>query len=166
MKKVLLIGIVLAILLLAMPQGVMAISQQAVVNANYYSATTFVVNNKFVGPWNLVVSPDNTKDPGLSFDITTLDDWSVMASASNEGFMTGSNGDLKSLFQMDLRTTPASGFQRLDLATSKVANSGGPSSEVQTWNSKLYQPVLYNDYGSASGTGYTITITFVSTTDF
>ena len=163
MKKLLLLGFVLAICILAMPQGVLAIDQPVTVNAVYYSATTFVVTNN-VGTWTLAVDGSNTNPAGLSFDIKTLDDWSVMASASNEGFMTGSNGDLKSLFQMDLRTTPALGFERLDLATSKVANSGGPSSEVQTWNSKLYQPVLYNDYGS--GTGYTITITFVSTTDF
>jgi len=165
MKKLLLLGFVLAICILAMPQGVLAIDQPVTVNAVYYSATTFVVTNN-VGTWTLAVDGSNTNPAGLSFDIKTLDDWSVSASAGNGGYMTGSNGDLKSRFEMDLRTTPALGFQRLDLATPKVANSGGPSSVVQHWTSNLYQPVLFNDYGSASATGYAITLTFTSTTDF
>jgi hypothetical protein len=159
MKKVLLIGFILAILLFAFPQGVMAadIPKSVTIDATYGNIpTTFTVDNN-VQNWALAVGT-TPYDTALTFHVTTLDNWQVTAAATDSGKMRGSVGVLQTELAVN---TPASGWTNFLTA---LQNSGTAKSTEQSWSQDLAQTVTTTDFGSTSG--YHITITFTCSTTF
>jgi hypothetical protein len=170
MKKVLLIGFVLAILLLAFPQGVMAAAPvPVIVSATYTSTTVFTAaTNATAFPWTLTVGP-NSNPYALEFGLETLDKWTVTGEdtslnrgtiAHHDGCMTGSVAHLISYFEMDA----GSGYSTF--ATPLVIKAGNANSipHSQDWKADIRQYVLNTDY--ASSNGYEITLTFTCATSF
>jgi hypothetical protein len=167
MKKLLLIGIVLAICILAMPQGVLAATETSpvTVNALYagnplaFAAAEDVASGGWA--WNLLVNNDNYKSPALKFTVTSSSNWNVLATATDGGFMKGSLGTLKQPFQMEVNqggtaTTVGSGLT--------VLHDYGPVAPNTIYKSAIWQSVGNDDFGST--TGYAITLTFTCTSDF
>jgi hypothetical protein len=181
MKRVLLIGIILAILILAMPQGVLAVGPNAplpvVVNAQYgaTSATTFdAVLHTVSGVWTWdLVTPsasDNLKSPAIDFTVNSLAIWDVTAYDSyatpagrQKGFLHGDLGDLQNPVQM----TSGGGVTWNTLTTYTSGSpltvySGASKTSAQTWSENLKQPVTATDLASHSGYHTQITYTCVA----
>jgi len=168
MKKLLLIGFVLAILLLAFPQGVLAAAPKAVeVNASYgiASVTTFDAHlwDTMPTPWGLSVG-DNTGNY-MQFHLSTMDDWSVTGSdtsgSATTGYMVGSEHSLKTPFQ--IYSTFNGGFRDFTTPGLKI-KEGASSTANQDWQEAIQQTVTNTDY--ASSTLYKIVLTFTCATDF
>jgi hypothetical protein len=175
MKKLLLIGLILAILLLAFPQGVMAapVNQPVIVNAQYTtSQLTFTANpvaSKF--PWTLIRSDvtgynDNLNSDALVFTVDSNGPWTVVAadtSTAHKGHMieAGTAGShwLNQLFQ--IRDTAT---YTLDGATAVQIQTGNPVDVGFT--KSIAQPLLVADHDFASSAGYTITVTFTCSNGF
>jgi|WetSurMetagenome_2_1015567.scaffolds.fasta_scaffold06643_4 hypothetical protein len=189
MKRVLLIGIVLAICILAMPQGVLAVAPgtgvPVVVDAAYgaSAATDFnAVIHQVSGiawSWDLVAADPNLnlKSPAIDFTLSTLAPWSVTAYESYappatpyvgaKGHMHGDLADLQTPFEM---TTAQSGggwydFTPYTSAASQLAvKSGTSSTSPQPWSENLRQAVTATDL--ASHGGYHTQLTFTCTAPF
>jgi hypothetical protein len=175
MKKLLLIGLILAILLLAFPQGVMAAApQDVVVNANYQQ-TDVVFTADPAAPWSWTLLADdadsNLYPAALVFTVTSNADWTVSAEdtktvAQNKGHMieagTGGSHFLKQLFEIQ---NPANnGFLTLEGSGPVLIQSG--LATVTGFNKDIRQSVLTADRDYASSSGYTITVTFTCTNGF
>ena len=165
MKKVLLILFVLAICVLAFPQGVLAAtfpSNDVVISANYGTTTTFnAAKGVFPVPWNLAAGYDNEVKDGIVFTLTTqAPTWRVTAESDNGGFMHGNQGNLLSPFLVH------STFNSQYLAPTggMVVKEGSSNYNNQNWNEYIRQPVALNDMGS--GNGWTITIVFTCDAGF
>jgi hypothetical protein len=94
MKKLLLLGLILAICILAMPQGVLA--DTATVNANVVQFTDFTASGDVSG-WNLYYGnpgPVNTQTDGLTLNVIANNPWHVTVLGTNGGKMMpfGSGG--------------------------------------------------------------------------
>jgi len=84
MKKVLLIGLILAICILAMPQGVMALqsTKNATVNANVVQALTFTATRNAYPSgleWALTSGTDNLYPAAVRFQVVSTSAWTVVA---------------------------------------------------------------------------------------
>jgi hypothetical protein len=175
MKRVLLIGFILAICILAMPQGVLAADYPKTipVDAQYGLATDFTVtpaSTSGVWNWNLQSGApfyDNHWTQALLFSVTTSYDWSVAVADTSSlgsgrhvyGFMEGNMHNLLYPFEMTLNAGRGAIKD-----SSNVKDNGHPSFSAQTWYADFWQPVADNDYGST--TGYAITLTFTCTSEF
>jgi hypothetical protein len=169
MKKVLLLGLILAICILAMPQGALAADPvPVIINAQYGSSfvTTFNAYT-YAGegsewPWVLGVG-DNTNK--IQFELNTLDDWTVTGSdtsgSSEKGFMKGSEHFLTSAFQV---YSESEGNLVTFESDNQEIKAGAASTADQDWLADIHQTVVDTDY--ASSTPYTITLTFTCTTSF
>ena len=165
MKKVLLILFVLAILLLAFPQGVLAAtfpSNDVVINAEFGTATSFDAQKNataFPTPWVLTPGENNQVDEGINFFLTTQSNgWSVTAESANNGFMTGGLQNLQSPFLVYSTTggyvAPTGGAPIKD---------GDALNTAQDFSANIRQPVALNDVGAAL---WTITIVFTCSAGF
>jgi hypothetical protein len=186
MKKLLLLGLILAILILAMPQGVSAATAPAnpVVNANI--AHTLVFTAPSPAAWVLdrgTVATDNylsSTGSGTAPIVMTVDSangWGVTAVDAN--ILTGA-GHMVPVTPF----TPAEAGPLVNALQVMTAGPVGPTgtytalptaspftpvtirtgvSGVTTWNEDLKQTVALTDYSLTTGGPYRMTITFTCT---
>ena len=105
MKRILLLGIILAILILAMPQGVLALSdaKTAIVNANVVQALTFSVTPAgALTDWQLTSGTTNDQADAVTFHVISTAGWDVKAADAT------TSGHPGHLVQWDGSTYPAS----------------------------------------------------------
>jgi hypothetical protein len=178
MKRVLLIGFILAILILAMPQGVLALTQGSNVDvkAIFAPPLTFSASSASTSgsvTWNLGRGSDNLYPSGLSFTIGAAAPWDITASHTptgsfTKGHMSGATHQLAAPFQMTLGRNV--GVAAPSAGTMGDLTSGTPiviSSEVPratTYNSNMWQTVTGDDWGEQLG--YSMTIVFTATAAF
>jgi hypothetical protein len=172
MKRVLLIGFILAICILAMPQGVLAApaAQPVTINAAYGSATTFSVytdsgTGTTLNMGTLVANQDNIVDPALHFNVKSQSTWTVTGRDTSGhayvGYMTGTQGHLIDALQM---TTKEDANWHDFTGASLTVNHGIPSASAVPWTTALNQRVEDTDYGST--TPFAIQLTFDCATTF
>ena len=157
MKRVLLLGIVLAILILAMPQGVLAsdIPGDVVVSADYAgSELIFVPNTISSFSWELFEADadDNLYPGALEFDVDSTLDWDVFvkdAKTSDTGKMVSG-----SYHCTPFEIEDTDGLTALT-GSDQLIEKGAPVDEYFTKD--IAQPVGQSDY---SATGYQVTLTF------
>jgi hypothetical protein len=155
MKKLLLFGLILAILILAMPQGVLAFGTSATVNANIEGVMTCDANSN-VNPWALVRNNVNSVNDGISYNVTSTTDW-TMTAADITNPLTGHMRDstvsknLINPFGIEKET----GGQA-SLETAVQVKSGTPITKTK-FDANINQTVDYADY---SGNAYQIQIQF------
>ena len=179
MKKVLLIGLILAICILAMPQGVLAATATPVVNANI--AHTLVFTAPSPSLWTLgrgATATDNllSSGPGaIPIGVDTANKWELKAIDANAGGIEGHQAHM----------IPTSGFvptYALPLENALEVQTGGwggtptftalpesgnapviirsaQPSGVVSFTEDLKQTVGISDYVLTAGT-YQMTITF------
>ena len=167
MKKLLLIVFVLAICILAFPQGVLAAAFTAdpvTINAVYGTATDFnAVRNPAFTSWTLTeAASPNQVDNAIMFTLTTQSPtWSVTAASDNSGFMHGDQGvNLNSAFFMYADDVPGFVIPTADV----LIKHGSSSNANQNWNAAVRQPIIAADPGSS--TPWHITITFTCSAGF
>ena len=179
MKKLLLIGVILAILILAMPQGVLAATQAPVVNANI--AHTLVFTAPSPSLWTLgrgATATDNllSSGPGaIPIGVDTANKWELKAIDANAGGTAGHQAHM----------IPTSGFTPTyavplenalqvqtggwggtatftalpESGTTPVTIKAAQLSGVYSFTEDLKQTVGISDYVLTAGT-YQMTITF------
>ncbi len=165
MKKLLLIVFVLAICILAFPQGVLAdpAPVSRIITATYGSETTFNVD--LVSPsggwdWELVANDadDNEVTNALDFFVTSQSEWDVYAYGdygTPVGYMWGSQGHLIAPLVITYGNKAGWG----DLTTGSLLIRGeDPSADEVNWQESINQPVADNDKGSS--TPFTTTVRF------
>jgi hypothetical protein len=172
MKKVLLILFVLAICVLAFPQGVMAETtlpaQNVPIDATYGgSELAFLADLDLGDGWVLSAGSDNVAPDALTFTVSSSHAWSVSAddiksnSDPNEGFMIGDEGPFTTPIWMEFNQD---GTQHNIIARPNVLSGYGPIAPDTVYTSDLWQRVLDSDFGSTNP--YTITIAFTCTSPF
>jgi len=161
MKKVLLIGLILAILLLAFPQGVMAVDSDfdtALVTANIDDVCA-VTADYVGGTWNLArdSADANLNDNAISVTVDSTSPFDLMAEdkagTANDGFMVSGTTPLKTGFVLE-------GFAAGALASEvTVINDHGPqdAADVDPFLYDIAQQVTNDDDSSLE---YKITVTF------
>jgi hypothetical protein len=184
MKRVLLIGIVLAICILAMPQGVLATTltgKNVNVDAKYAGADITCTPASTVGSgssstWVLTKANNpNLKTGGITVGLETTRSYTITAYDSkgltNEGKMTATDGAgahvLANAFQMQMGGTggvlgAAADIIETTPGTPKLFVSGPPSKP--TLSSSIWQNIADTDWSSA--TPYSITIVFTCSNDY
>jgi hypothetical protein len=178
MKKVLLIGFVLAICVLAFPQGVMALEKPVTVDATF-AVKTFqfdaVTNSASpaVWPWVLSVGPDNINNDALKFTVDSSRLWEITAYDYNyaathhkNGYMFGTDpNSLINPFEMQVGGTGGVMDGRgtvIGLPASPISIlKGNPNVDPQIFYSDIWQKVQADDFGATDG--YHITLYFVAT---
>jgi hypothetical protein len=177
MKKLLLIVFVLAICVLAFPQGVMAETildpQEKTIDATYGgSALEFLVDLNLGEGWVLEVGGDNNLvDNALTFTVSSSHDWSVQAddiqenTPSTEGYMVGDEGPTRHLTRPIQMQYNEDGAIDLTGGPRNVLENYGPISPDTVYHSDLWQEVLASDYGTTLNP-FTITIEFTCSSPF
>jgi hypothetical protein len=181
MKKLLLIGLILAILILAMPQGVSAatVPQAPIVNANIVHTLGFTapspatwVLDRGTSATDNYLSGSSAGDP-IVMTVDSATTWGVTAIDSNTGGTAGSQAHMKPTAGFAPATalplvnalqvqTGASAYTALpETGTTPVTIQTG-SQGVTTWNEDLKQTVALTDITLTTGT-YQMTITFTCT---
>jgi hypothetical protein len=165
MKKLLLIGLILAILLLAFPQGVMAVDDdQAVINANLAGVTLNFKVTEPGGMWelargaNTLGTTDATK---IKIEVDTSNYWTVSAedtTTAHKGHMISAGTPATFLTQvLYIQKTVGNG----PLSAKVDVGSGNPGNYSNTvFYRTLDQEVLTTDKAM---TDYKITLTFTVT---
>jgi hypothetical protein len=172
MKRVLLLGFILAICILAFPQGVLAAptAQPVIINANYGTETSFSVSTDggtgtTLNMGTLIAGQDNTIDPALYFNVKSQSIWTVTGRDSTaqgkDGYMKGSQGFLNNALKM---TTKEDANWHDFTGTSLTVNHGTPSASAVPWTTALNQHVDDSDFGSSTPFG--IQLTFDCSTTF
>ena len=172
MKKLLLIVFVLAILLLAFPQGVMAapVPDAVTVNAVYENAqltfTADTVASKF--PWTLIRDDmsgynSNLNSGALTFTVDSRSPWTVTAEDTktatlHKGHMieSGTSGSHWLAQRFQIRDTTNTYY--LDGASAIQIQTGNPTDVAFTKD--IAQPLLAADHDYAVSGGYEIIVTF------
>jgi hypothetical protein len=159
MKKVLLIGLILAICILAFPQGVMAASDNAEVIATIESVSE--VHASFVGGWVLERGADNSFDNAILVTVDSTSPWGLTASdeksvEDHKGYMVGSDGSpLATAFE----------FNGAGLAAPQTLFPAGQAGQEENTESPypygIDQDVTEDDNSALAP--YTITVTFTLT---
>ena len=174
MKKVLLIGFVLAILLLAFPQGVMAAvsdGDSAIVTATIADYIDLVVT----GPstWGLTYTATQCAIPSdytncnqltnaISFDISSNDGWALSVlgdNTGNQGFLRSSGTGAASL-QRRFLIGPDSSSNYVTVETTKQLHIGVLGDTVP-FTKNLQQTLAITDDATKT---YTLTLVFDATT--
>jgi hypothetical protein len=153
MKRVLIIGFILAILILAMPQGVLADTKTSgvTVNANIQNVLDFTATNGGGSEgWTMTRGTTNTITNGVGFDVKSSAPWSITVAESttpplptptNNGLMKESDGTayinggkfLPSPFEIQrtddtyqslLETSPAQKLVENDVANNYIFSKG------------------------------------------
>jgi hypothetical protein len=170
MKRVLLLGFILAICILAMPQGVLAdpAAQPITINAQYGSATTFTVTgadgtSTTIDMGLLKASDDNLKPAALHFNVKSQSKWIVTGkdvsnggSPAHPGYMEGSQGPLQDPFKMYTKQDGDTTWH--NFAGTVTVYHADPSDSAVPWNEDVMQHVYDNDYGSTGN--YNIALEF------
>jgi len=157
MKKVLLIGLILAICILAFPQGVMAATDIKGADVNAQVVDTCKVTAEFVPPsggvWNLERNVANALPNGIHVTVDSSSKWSldvVDAKATDPGFMVSTVGAIP--------LNNAFVFEGAGLAASRnLFPSGQLAQPVTPYDYDIGQPITATDN---SDLAYIITVTF------
>jgi hypothetical protein len=157
MKKVLLLGLILAICMLAFPQGVMAATDYANVIANIpdFSEVTATFNAPS-GGWILARNADNSLSNAITVTVNSTSPWSLVAADKTntpKGYMVST----------DVSATPmktAFVFAGTGLGADNTLFSDQPPQDKTTYNWAIGQPVLWSDNAALE---YKIVITFTLT---
>jgi hypothetical protein len=162
MKKLLLIGLILAILILAMPQGVLAVTDpQVVVNAYMANTIDLTATSNVANPW-LLVRGTNSPSPGVTLTPIANNPYKVVVKDSStggtgkmqyKGIVSGVPATLTDFFYVGALQITGSDQQIL---TGLPADSGTPVPY------SISQYVELQDYAT-TGLGnevYSITLTF------
>jgi hypothetical protein len=167
MKRILLIGFILAILILVMPQGVSAgpvgpgVGKEVIVEAEYGAATVFdAYLTDGVSVWNLKPDDPNLWPDQITFKLLTQSKWTVTATSTNNGYMWGDQGPMKSAFNVE----SADAADWVVPYGGEVIKSGDANYQNQDWQADIKQPVAANELGSDNP--YEITLTFTCAADF
>jgi hypothetical protein len=172
MKKLLLIGLILAILLFAFPQGVMAVDKTSPVTINAVYNVPLAFEAKQIaptGPWNLKAGDLNFVDNALQFNVTAASIWAVTATDTTGanpyaghtvGYMTGDAHDLQNAWLMQREGT---GVGQTIIGSPTVL-SGGQWPVLRTFYSDMWQQVTNTDFGSPNP--YHMIITFTCSAEF
>jgi|WetSurMetagenome_2_1015567.scaffolds.fasta_scaffold865654_1 hypothetical protein len=158
MKKILLLGFILAILLFAFPQGVLAATDSKGAEVTASVADTCIVTASFTEPtggWILERNAPNALSPGIHVTVDSSSPWGLVASDEKtgltKGFMTSGGSQLSTPFV----------FRTGGLATPQTLfPSGSPAQPVTGYDYDIGQPVTATDNSALS---YTITVTFTLT---
>lgn len=157
MKKLLLIGLILAILILAMPQGVLAVPDSAP-SATISAKVDDVLECHATGPggtWSLTRGIINDL-PGTTDIQTTVDstvNWDQTASTTTNGLMIDSNTGENLIEPLYIGVMPS---DMSPLSDNVLLRSGSPQA-IATYYNDITQQVRTDDF---SGAAYQITITF------
>ena len=181
MKRILLLGIVLAICILVMPQGVLAneITPDGVlVDASYAGSALTFTADKNTGegapswPWALsenaadADAPWNLQDNALVFTVDSTLDWTVGATASDDGYMRTETTTVKPLLNNPFMIATDDGLsmtdlELIDLETTTTIETGIPADVG--FSKDIDQKVVQADY---SASDYKITLTFTCSNDW
>jgi hypothetical protein len=167
MKKVLLIGLVLVICILAFPQGVLAETSAATVNANIDTSLSFTATGRAT-EWALNPTGDTTtasNADGITFAINSNAAWGVhpKLAVGQDGIMkpnvpeTGA-ANLQSLLQV--QNLAGTDYQYVDNVADVL--QGSPNAPTgETKYRAIRQHTLNTDRRlTTSGNYYTVTVTF------
>jgi hypothetical protein len=172
MKKVLLIGFVLAILLLAFPQGVLAAEPDtatgsAVVSAEITSYITLAVTPPPTWELEFDANECGTGDPtgagcnqladAIKFDISSNDGWTlnVLQNSANDGYLKSGSEAL----QNRLFIGPDTGGIFVDAHAAHPLQTGPKTTATGVSHYKTLRQKL-DILDNAALTGYTITLDF------
>jgi hypothetical protein len=169
MKKLLLVGLILALCILAFPQGVMAVGvgdyQNVPITATYGTPTDFTVVSKTESAgwsWPLIAGLDNPKDEVFAFHVKSSADWDLWATdqsgTADPGYMMGSVKHLNEPFKMT--TEPGRVFK--DITVPLKVRGELSRTAPWDWTADIMQHVDDNDFGSSSGYGLTEQFTIVA----
>jgi len=178
MKKLLLLGLILAICVLAMPQGVLAATQSPVVNANIAHTLTFTATSP--GTWTMGrtggVATDNLLSTGstgpIPITVDSANKWEITAidakTGTNQGHMVPTGSPfaptwataLVNPLQVQTGTTTFTALP--ETGTTAVSIKSGTSGYYPSLTEDLKQTVALSDYVLTSGT-YQMTITLTLT---
>jgi hypothetical protein len=159
MKRVLLIGIILAILILAMPQGVLAIDT-AIVNANVKDVITFDVGNNFISPWLLTTGQINSQTSGVDLFITSNSRYDVNVFGTNGGKLTDpASGGLQLAKQLEIKNAADAWAFIPGTSLNIVKNHAATVSGGEHILKDFQQDVAWADQHLVGST-YQITLTF------
>jgi hypothetical protein len=171
MKRVLLLGFILAICILVMPQGVLADPpvQPITINAQYGAVTEFTVTgadgtSTTIDMGLLKASDDNIKPAALHFNVKSQSGWEVTGKDISvrspdpdyPGYMVGSQGPLTDRFMM-LTKEDGDGTWH-NFGGTVTVYSGIPSAAPVPWNEDVMQHVY--DYDKGSTGNYNIALEF------
>jgi hypothetical protein len=170
MKRVLLLGFILAICILAMPQGVLADPpvQPITINAQYGAATTFSVTgadgtSTTIDMGGLTAGDDNLRNAALHFNVLSQGTWTVTGKDISNGgvpvhagYMEGSQGPLTDRFLMITKEDGDGTWH--NFGGTVTVYHGIPSASAVPWTENVMQHVY--DYDNGSGTGYSIALEF------
>jgi len=162
MKKVLLIGLILAILLLAFPQGVSAAVDSAEVAATMEPVSEVIAT--FAGGWNLERGTANLFANAISVTVDSNSPWGLTAQdlkAANPGFMVGSDPALTPLKTGFKFHTYGAGVIKDSQTLYGAGQAGQVKNTATPYTYNVDQDVLFND--NSAFDPYTITITFTLT---
>jgi hypothetical protein len=175
MKKLLLIGLILAICVLAFPQGVMALDDSVTVNANL-PLQTFAFDasiNTGVGPtwpWVLQPSTANTNPGAINLTVVSSRQWDIAAWDANgntapriAGHMFGDGHTLTNAFEIQMGGTNGNLGSLGPITTFATPGnpilSGNPLVGSQSDYANIMQTTVAGDFGSPN---YAITLWFVA----
>ena len=183
MKKLLLIGLILAIFILAMPQGVLALDKSPEVNANIQHGLVFtapsppgtwILGRTAVATVNLLSDASNGADP-IQIDVDSANKWELKAIDQNNGGTAGYQAHMiptadkvptyavPLVNALEVQTggwggTPT--FTALpESGNTPVTIKSAQTSGVYSFTEDLKQTVGISDYVLTAGT-YQMTITF------
>jgi hypothetical protein len=167
MKKVLLIGFVLAILLFAFPQGVLAATDdgQATVSARISDYITLTVTNP--GDWPLAYDANQcggtehcNQGAPIGFTVSSNDQWTVrsLTDTDQDGFMVGSDDASTPLAEL-LLIGPDVSAGYVDLTDNRDLQTDSMS---KSFTKNLRQVLAITD--DSRNNPFTITINFDVTT--
>ena len=184
MKKLLLIGLILAICILAMPQGVSAATASPIVNANIVHTLVFTapspaawVLDRGTGATDNYLSSTGSGTAPIAMSVDSANGWGVTAVDANTGANAGhmvpvspftptAAGPLVNVLQVLTvgPVGPTGTYTALPTASpfTPVSIKTGTSG-VTTWNEDLKQTVALADYALTTGGPYRMTITLTCT---
>jgi|WetSurMetagenome_2_1015567.scaffolds.fasta_scaffold664466_1 hypothetical protein len=162
MKKLLLLGLVLAILILAMPQGVSAANDQgtATVSAKIEDSITLAVTDPAL--WTLNFGVDecsgtancNQADGAISGTVNSNDDWTLTSQADADGYMRSStNVPLGNRLLIQVETGEYG-----ELTSAHQLASGTGLTPYQTFSRNLRQVLAITDRSDIGNYGIVITL--------
>jgi hypothetical protein len=178
MKKLLFIGLILAICILAMPQGVMAAqtntADPVIVNAEYLAAplgfTAGLATEGFV--WDLIKADEgganlrSGEDAPLTFTVNSAGTWTVTVTdsdlyADSDGYLYSPTAMVHTLAN-SFKIANDGDTGMIDIIGGDVTIQTG-SPEDTAFNKAIDQAVVQADYAADD---YSITLTFTCTNDW
>jgi len=167
MKRILLLGIILVICILAMPQGVMAL-EYADVTANVDS----VLELDVTGPseWLLTTGEVNVNPDAIDYTIIANSPWSVtIVPTPDDGIMAATLTDHVLGSVLEIETIPdgvPSGSYLPVITTAKILSDDITAEAGNPYSANLQQDVAWTDERlTETGDVYKITLTFTIAQD-